>query len=211
MPAPGVPGGGRVCDGGAHLRGARHRAPFAVPARRPALLPGRPLLAGRVPARTDPWLGAGRQARPGAGPGGLDAAGGVEAGCLRSRAAGQPAPPAGIRAGRPTPGNGEGAHEVTARDPPRPPLPAFPSGRAGPPARPAPPRSAPAGPFLSSPFPGRQPRAAAAAAGPAGAGLDAAGGAERPSSRTHGRAAPGNANRSRPAPRHPGRRPRNRG
>ena len=34
--------------------------------------------------------------------------------------------------------------------------------------------------------------------GRAGAGLDAAGGAERPSSRTHGRAAPGNANRSRP-------------
>ena len=34
-------------------------------------------------------------------------------------------------------------------------------------------------------------------AGRAGAGLDGAGGAERPSSRTHGRAAPGNANRSR--------------
>jgi excisionase family DNA binding protein len=39
-----------------------------------------------------------------------------------------------------------------------------------------------------------------AAVGPAGAGLDGAGGAERPSTRAHGRAAPGNANRSRPAP-----------
>src|SRR5262249_48623511 len=46
----GLPGG-RVYDGGAHRRGARHRAPFAVPARRPALVPGRPLLAGRVPTR----------------------------------------------------------------------------------------------------------------------------------------------------------------
>jgi hypothetical protein len=94
----GPPGGGG-CDGGAHRRGARPRAPFAVPARRPALMRGRPLLAGRVPARIDPWLGAGCQARPRSVPGGLDGAGGVEAGCLRSRAAGQPAPPAGIRAG----------------------------------------------------------------------------------------------------------------
>lgn len=39
-----------------------------------------------------------------------------------------------------------------------------------------------------------------AVAGRAGAGLDGATGAERPSSRAHGRAFPGNANRSRPAP-----------
>jgi restriction system protein len=53
-----------------------------------------------VPARIDAWLRAGCQARPRAGrPGGLDGAGGVEGGCLRSRAAGQRAPPAGIRAG----------------------------------------------------------------------------------------------------------------
>jgi len=58
--------------------------------------------------------------------------------------AGQPAPPAGIRAGRSTPGNARGAHEVTARDHPHPPLPAFPSGRAGR-VRTAPPRSSPAG------------------------------------------------------------------
>ncbi len=62
-------------------------------------------------------------------------------------------------------------------------------------------------PFL---FP-RCPRPPSAVAGRAGAGLDGAGGAERPSSRTHGRAAPGNANRSRPARRHPGRSTRNRG
>ncbi len=54
-------------------------------------------------------------------------------------------------------------------------------------------------------------RPPSAVAGRAGVGLDGAGGAERPSSRTHGRAAPGNANRSRPARRHPGRNTRNRG
>jgi hypothetical protein len=80
---------------------------------------------------------------------------------------------------------------------PRPALPAFPSGRTGPraPARAA---------FPPFPFP-RSPRPPPAVAGRAGAGLDGAGGAERPSSRTHGQAAPGNANRSRPAPRRPGR------
>ena len=105
----GLPAGrGRWHDGGAHLRGARHRAPRgARPADGP---PQGPPLSGRAgTGRIDPWLRAGCQARP--------------------------------RAGR----------------------------------------------------------------------LDAAGGAERPSTRTHGRAAPGNANRSRPAPRHPGRRLRYRG
>ena len=67
VPAPGRRGGGRGRDGGAHLRGARHRAPFAVPARRPALARGRPSWRGRVPARIDAWLGAGCQARPAPG------------------------------------------------------------------------------------------------------------------------------------------------
>ena len=41
----GLPGW-RVDDGGAHRRGARHRAPFAVPARRPALVLGCPSWLG---------------------------------------------------------------------------------------------------------------------------------------------------------------------
>ena len=53
--------------------------------------------------------------------------------------------------------------------------------------------------LLSSPQ-GQQPRIAGSVAGRAGAGLDGAAGAERPSTRTHGRAVLGNANRSRPAP-----------
>jgi len=61
------------------------------------------------------------------------------------------------------------------------------------------------GQFAGQSRSGRSPRPPPAVAGRAGAGLDAAGRAERPSSRSHGRAAPGNANRSRPAPRHPGR------
>ena len=85
-------------------------------------------------------------------------------------------------------------------------------GRRGSPAGPGrPPGRTPAGAGLPSfPFP-RSPRPPSVVAGRAGAGLDGAGGAERPSSRTHGRAAPGNANRSRPARRHPGRSTRNRG
>jgi excisionase family DNA binding protein len=55
--------------------------------------------------------------------------------------------------------------------------------------------------FLFFPLPGvGSPGWPVAVAGRAGPGLDGAGGAERPSTRTHGRAAPGNANRSRPAP-----------
>ena len=152
---------------------------------------GRPLLAGRVPARIDAWLGAGCQARP-ARPGDLtgraewrvDACGpGRQASPPRRPAPGRPPPPpatAGPRRGhRPGP---------RAR-------PCRPSPPAGPGRPPAPPRrTARRAAFRSLPrSPGRQPRAAAAAAGRAGAGLDAAGGAERPSSRTHGRAAPGNA------------------
>jgi len=125
-----------------------HRAPV-VPARR-----GRPLLAGRAPARIGPWPGPG--VKPGLVRGGLDGAGGVEAGCLRSRAAGQPAPLAGIRVGCHCPGNGAGAHEVTARGHPAPgPAGPFSSGKAGR----VPDRSAAqlvggAFPLLSFPFPG---------------------------------------------------------
>src|ERR1700688_4906512 len=84
---PGEPVPGRRPGAGACATGARTvavRAPVP-PSRYPpggrALVPGRPLLAGRVPARIDAWLRAGCQARPRAGrPGGLDGAGGVEAG-----------------------------------------------------------------------------------------------------------------------------------
>ena len=152
----GLPGRGRWRDGGAHLLGARHRAPV-VPARRAALGEGRSLLAGRAPARIDAWLGADCQACP--GPGGLDGAGGVEAGCLRSRAAGQRAPPAGIRAGRRHPRQRRGRARGHRPGPPRarPCRPSPPAGPGRPPA-PAPPRSPPAGPFLF-------PRLPAAAAG----------------------------------------------
>ena len=193
------PGGGRVRDGGAHRRGARPRAPFAVPDPAAGPSPGpAPPRAGRVPGRIDPSLGAGCQARPvpwradltGRAEWRLDACGpGRQASPPRRR-------PAAL-------GNGEGAHEVTARDHPAPAPAGLPlrQGRAA-----LLPRAAQADRGLSPfPFPRRSPGSPAAAAGRAGAGLDAAGGAERPSSRTHGRAAPGNANRSRPAPRHPGR------
>ena len=209
---PGEPVPGRRPGAGAGTTVARTVAVRATvppsrypPGGRPSCR-GRPLLAGRVPARIDAWLRAGCQARPRAGPGGLDGAGGVEAGCLRSRAAGQPAPPAGTRAGRLHPRQRRGRARGHRPGPPRA-RPCRPSPPAGPGRLPAPPRRAARPRGLSSfpvPRAGR-PGQPPAAAGPAGAGLDAAGGAERPSSRTHGRAAPGNANRSRPAPRHPGR------
>ena len=160
---------------------------------------------GYRPAST---RGCGPGVKPAPAPGGrLDGAGGVEAGCLRSRAAGQRAPPAGTRAGRLHPRQRRGRARGHRPGPPRarPCRPSPPAGPGRPPA-PAPPPIATAGPYLFPQLPGRPPRAAACRRRPAGAGLDAAGGAERPSSRTHGRAAPGNANRSRPAPRHPGRR-----
>ena len=206
------PPGGRVRDGGAHGRGARHRAPFAAPARRPALVRGHPLPAGRVPARIDAWLGDGCQACPRTRRGGLDGTGGVEAGCLRSRAAGQPAPPAGIRAGRHRPRQRRGRARGHRPGPPR----ARPC-RASPPAGPGRVPHSPAGqrargafPLSPGPRAGR-PGPRPAVVGPAGGGLDRPGGAERPSSRPQGRAAPGNPDRSRPAPRHPGRRTRDPG
>ena len=115
-----------------------------------------------------------------------------------------------VPGGRPARAAGQRSAGVCRRPPsgiPRSVLPAFPSGRIRPPAGPrAPARAA----FPPLPFPHCR-RLPSAVAGRAGAGLDAAGGAERPSSRTHGRAAPGNANRSRPARRHPGRSTRYRG
>ena len=76
--------------------------------------------------------GSGPGVKPGRVRGGLDGAGGVEAGCLRSRAAGQRVPPAGIRAGCRLP---QATARARTRSPPgttpRPPLPAFPSGRGG--------------------------------------------------------------------------------
>jgi hypothetical protein len=119
---------------------------------------------------------------------------------------GRPARPAGRHPGRlpPPPATARARTRSPPGTTPRPPLPAFPSGRAGC----VPHRSAaqladgafPLFPVTRAGRPGPRPNA-----GLAGAGLDAAGGAERPSSRTHGRAAPGNGDRSRPAPRHPGR------
>ena len=153
-----------------------------------------------------------RQGRPRAGRGRLDGAAGVGAGCLRSRAAGQRAPPAGAGPAACTLGDGAGVPSVTARDPaPAPAGLALGQGQAA--RQPLPRHRSPsAWPFLFPPACGpAAPGGMPAAAGPAGGGLDRAGGAERPSSRTHGRAAPGNGDRSRPARRHPGRRPRNPG
>ena len=115
-----------------------------------------------------------------------------------------------VPGGRPARSAGQRQAGVCRRPPsgiPRLVLPAFPSGRIRAPARPRAPAGAALLPF---PFP-RSSGLPSAVAGRAGAGLDAAGGAERPSSRTHGRAAAANANRSRPARRHPGRSARYRG
>ena len=115
-----------------------------------------------------------------------------------------------VPGGRPARPAGQRLAGVCRRPPagiPRLALPDFPSGRTRAPARPRAPADAAFPPF---PFP-RGPRPPSAVVGRAGAGLDGAGGAERPSSRTHGRAAAGNANRSRTARRHPGRSTRNRG
>ena len=173
-----------------------------------------PRVAPSWPAGTGPYrrVAAGRVSRPlRAGPGGLDGTGGVEGGCLRSRAAGQPAPSAGSRAGRRHPRQRRGRAGGDRPGPRARPCRPSPSGRSGPPTgtRPAA-QAARAAPLLS-PFPRSSPRRPAASAGPAGAGLDAAGGAEPSSTRTHRRAAPGDANRPRPARRHPGRGPQYRG
>ena len=134
---------------------------------------------------------------PGSSPCRADRArpGGERCGLMPAVPGGRPARPAGQRLAG-----------VCRRPPsgiPRLVLPDFPSGRTRP--------RVPACTALSLfPFP-RSPRPPSAVADWAGAGLDGAGGAERPSSRTHGRAALGNGNRSRSACRHPGRSTRYRG
>jgi hypothetical protein len=154
-PVPGRCAAAGACTTGARTVAVRPRVPFAVPAWRGGPRAGRPLLAGRVPARIDPWLGAGRQARPGTAPDRLDVAGGVEGGCLRSRAAGQRAPPVGIRAGclhrRQRRGRARGHRPGPPRA--RPCRPSPPAGPGRPPAL-AQPHSAPAAPVPFSPFPG---------------------------------------------------------
>ena len=192
-------------DGGAHLAVRATVPPSRYPpGGRPSA--GPPLLAGRAPARTGPWLGAGCQARPRAKPGGLDAAGGVEAGCLRSRAAGQPAPPAGIRAGRLHPRQRRGRARGHRPGPPRtrPCRPSPPAGPGRPPAL-APPRSSTAGPFL---FP-RVPGPAAPGSGlppPAGRGPDLTGGRSGASVVADPRTGRPRERQPLPAgPRHPGR------
>jgi hypothetical protein len=90
------------CPAGARTTVART---FEVYARRSALIPGRPLLVGRVPARIEVDLTRRPEWR-------LDACGpGRQASPPRRSASGPAAS---------TPGNGEGAHEVTARDHPAP-------------------------------------------------------------------------------------------
>ena len=145
--------------------GTRHRAPFAVPGPWPARPRGRPLVrAGRAPGRIDPWLGAGCQARPRLGRGGLDLAGRGAGGCLRSRAGGQPGPSASGRRECAV-GHRPGSRGRSCRTSP-PAGPGRPPGRAPPPTR----------PFLLSRFPaapGRRPP------WPAGRGPDLTGRAER--------------------------------
>jgi hypothetical protein len=166
LPVPGCPAGAGTT--GARTVAVRPRAPFAVPAPGPALPRGRPILhAGRAPARIDAWLRAGRQARP--RPGGGDLTGRAESrvdACGPGRQASAPRRPASGPAAS-TPGNGAGAHEVTARDHPAPAPAGLPlrQGRAArQPRRPTRPRG------LSS-FPqsrGRPPRADAGRRRPGG-------------------------------------------
>ena len=205
MPSPGCPAAGG---------GATVARTFAVPATVP---PSRYPPGGRPSPRADPsWRGgyrlvSTRRLGPGVKPGAPGDLTGrpewrVDA-CGPGRQASPPRRPApGPAASTPATA---GPRRRSPPGTPRPPLPAFPSGRAGPPAspRPAAQRVRRTFPLFPVPRPG-SPGPRPAVAGPAGAGLDAAGGAERPSSRTHGRAAPGNANRSRSAPCHPGGRTR---
>jgi hypothetical protein len=109
-------GGGRVDDGGAHRRGARHRAPFAVPAR----VRGR--RSWRAVYRPASTRGSGRGVKPAPAPGGVDLTGRAERrldACGPGRQASEPRRPASGPAAS-TPGNGGGAHEVTSRDHPAP-------------------------------------------------------------------------------------------
>ena len=145
-------GGGRGCDGGAHRRGARHRAPFAVPARRPALPGAAPSWPGGY--RPVSTRGSGPGVKPAPAPGGADLTGRAEW-RVDACGPGRQASPPRRHPGRlpPPPATARARTRSPPGTTPRPALPAFPSGRAGPPASPAPPRSPPAGPFLSFPVP----------------------------------------------------------
>ncbi len=205
-PRAGVPIPGRRPAAGSGTTAART---FAVrTTRHPAC--SRPA-SGLIPSsargryRPAPARGPGLGTRAGCAPGGLTGRPEWELdACGPGRQASPPRRPA---SGTATPSHGGAAPPVTARDPP--PRPAGVPRRAGGTVRqPAPGRTG--HPRSLLPFP-RGPAPASAAAGRAGAGLDAAGGAERPSWQAHGRAAAGNAHRSRPALHHPGRRTRNPG
>src|SRR6266851_3771584 len=133
----GLPGGGRVYDGGAHRRGARHRAPFGVPAWRSALVWAVPSWAGGYRPASTRGSGPGVKLAP--APGRADLTRRAEwrlDACGPGRQASPPRRPASGPAAS-TPGNGEGVPEVTARDHPAP-------GPAGLPlpAGPPPPRTA---------------------------------------------------------------------
>ena len=166
-------------------RGHAPPAPFAVPG------PGRPV-PGAVPlfARGGHRAVSTRGSGPGVKP--VPALGGADLtwrGEVRVDACGP-----GREASPPRrPAAGGSAPSATVRDPAPGPA-GLPLRQDRAPARPRAPADAALPSFL---FP-RSPGPPSAVAGRAGAGLDGAGGAERPSSRTHGRAAPGNANRSRP-------------
>ena len=173
---PGVPS--RAARRRAHVRRwrapSRCAAPCPLRGTRPAAGPR----AGPVPpggagtGRTGASLGAGCQARPGTRPGRLDAAAGVEADACGPGRQASPPRPAGT--GRPPLPRQRRGRAVGHRPGPPRARPCRPSPPAGPGAsRTAPPHSAPARPFLLSPFPGWPPRAAANRQ-PAGGGTDAA-------------------------------------
>ena len=209
VPVPGRPAG--ACTTVARTVAVRATVPPSryPPGGRPSCGAAPSWRAGYRPAST---RGSGPGVKPAPAPCRADLTGRAEwrlDACGPGRQASAPRRPASGPAAS-TPGNGEGAHEVTARDHPAPAPAGLPlrQGRAALlPRRATRPRG-----LSSFPVPpGRPPGQPPAAVGPAGGGLDRPGGAERPSSRTHGRAAPGNPDRSRPAPRHPGRPARNPG
>ena len=172
-PQAGTPEPGCPPEAGAGTTVARTFAMRAtVPPRgtRPAVGPPQgpppPRRAGTGPYRRVGWApGAGCQARPHAGR--LDGTGGVEGGCLRSRAAGQPAPRPAAGPAATAPGNGGAAPPVTARDPA--PCPAGLPLRQGRAARQHPPRRTgrPCG-LSSSPVSPQQPPAGAGRRRPGG-------------------------------------------
>ena len=139
---------------------AAGRAPLAVPARRSALVQGHPPWRGRYrPASTH---GCGPGVKPAPAPSRTDLTGRAEwrVDACGSRAAGQPAPPAGIRAASPRQRRGRAVGHRPG--PPAPALPAFPSGRAGPPATS---RSAPRPGGCSGGWPPRRSRVGACTRG----------------------------------------------